>query len=295
MSRSKLVNNMMIDQATGLRKHVERMNLGALNRNSSSCQVVAITSGKGGVGKTCVVVNLAIALRRSGKKVAVLDGDFGLANVDVQLGLTPTYHLGHVIEGSQSLRSIMVPGPEDIQIIPASSGIQELTSMGERRRQIILQQLEELLDEFDFFLIDTAAGISDNVIRLLNVSRRVVVVCAPEPTAIVDAYALIKVLCRRDQRKEVLLLVNSAQDSLEAEEVHKQLAHVVDRFLGRQLEFLGSIPRDIKITESVRRQEPLMITHPKSFVGRSFVKIAESLIRRPPAVSEIGRLVESAG
>ena len=168
MSRSKSVNNMMIDQATGLRRHVEQLNLGNLNRTGANCQVVAITSGKGGVGKTCVVVNLAIALRRAGKKVAILDGDFGLANVDVQLGLTPDFHLGHVIEGSQSLRSIMVPGPEGIQIIPASSGIQELTSMGERRRQIILQQLDELLDEFDFFLIDTAAGISDNVIRLLK-------------------------------------------------------------------------------------------------------------------------------
>lgn len=285
----------MIDQATELRKHVERLNGEGASGESSHCQVIAITSGKGGVGKTYVVVNLAIALQRAGKRVAILDGDFGLANVDVQLGLTPQYHLGHVIEGVQTLRSIMVTGPEGIHIIPASSGIQELATMGERRRQTILGQLNELLREYDFILIDTAAGISDNVIRMLNVSRRVVVVCAPEPTAIVDAYALIKVLMRRDKGKEVLLLVNSVQGSLEAEEVHKQLAHVVERFLGCRLGYLGSIPRDNKVAESVRRQKPVLISFPKAMVSRNILKIADALMKRPPVVNELSRLLEYAG
>ncbi|MEJ2081916.1 MAG: MinD/ParA family protein [Acidobacteriota bacterium] len=245
--------------------------------------------------KTYVVVNLAIALQRAGKRVAILDGDFGLANVDVQLGLTPQYHLGHVIEGVQTLRSIIVTGPEGIHIIPASSGIQELAIMGERRRQTILGQLNELLREYDFILIDTAAGISDNVIRMLNVSRRVVVVCAPEPTAIVDAYALIKVLMRRDKGKEVLLLVNSVQGSGEAEEVHKQLSHVVERFLGCRLGYLGSIPRDTKVPESVRRQTPVLISYPKAMVSRNILKIAEALMKRPPVLNELNRLLEYAG
>lgn len=285
----------MIDQATELRRHVERLNCNEPNGEGARCQVIAITSGKGGVGKTYVVVNLAIALQRAGNRVAILDGDFGLANVDVQLGLTPEYHLGHVIEGVQTLRSIIVAGPEGIHIIPASSGIQELATMGERRRQMILNQLTELLQEYDFILIDTAAGISDNVIRMLNVSRRVVVVCAPEPTAIVDAYALIKVLTRRDKGKEVLLLVNSVQGSLEAEEVHKQLSHVVERFLGCKLGYLGSIPRDAKVTESVRRQQPVLISHPKAMVSRNILKIAETLMRCPPVTNELSRLLEYAG
>ena len=285
----------MIDQATELRKHVERLSCEGAGGGSSRCQVIAITSGKGGVGKTYVVVNLAIALQRAGKRVAILDGDFGLANVDVQLGLTPQYHLGHVIEGVQTLRSIIVTGPEGIHIIPASSGIQELAIMGERRRQTILGQLNELLREYDFILIDTAAGISDNVIRMLNVSRRVVVVCAPEPTAIVDAYALIKVLMRRDKGKEVLLLVNSVQGSGEAEEVHKQLSHVVERFLGCRLGYLGSIPRDTKVPESVRRQTPVLISYPKAMVSRNILKIAETLMKRPPVVNELNRLLEYAG
>jgi flagellar biosynthesis protein FlhG len=285
----------MIDQATELRKHVERLSCEGAGGGSPRCQVIAITSGKGGVGKTYVVVNLAIALQRAGKRVAILDGDFGLANVDVQLGLTPQYHLGHVIEGVQTLRSIIVTGPEGIHIIPASSGIQELAIMGERRRQTILGQLNELLREYDFILIDTAAGISDNVIRMLNVSRRVVVVCAPEPTAIVDAYALIKVLMRRDKGKEVLLLVNSVQGSGEAEEVHKQLSHVVERFLGCRLGYLGSIPRDTKVPESVRRQTPVLISYPKAMVSRNILKIAEALMKRPPVLNELNRLLEYAG
>ncbi len=285
----------MIDQATQLRKHVQSLGLDGAPETAGDCQVIAVTSGKGGVGKTYVTVNLAIALRRTGKRVAIFDGDFGLANVDVLLGLTPPYHLGHVIAGVQRLKSIVLEGPEGIHIIPASSGIQELTSMGDRRRQALLTQFQELVNDYDYILIDTAAGISDNVMRLLNAARRVVVVCAPEPTAIVDAYALIKVLFRREEGKEVLLLVNSVQDSQEAEDVHRQLAHVVERFLGRRIEFLGSIPRDARVTESVRRQEPLMLSHPKTQVSRCFVKVADTRLRRPPGVSQFGRLLESAG
>lgn len=284
-----------VDQATELRKRVGEMDFGRQGEPAPSCQVVAITSGKGGVGKTTVVVNLAIALRRAGKRVVILDGDFGLANVDVQLGLTPRFHLGHVVEGIQSLRSIIVSGPEGVQVIPASSGIQELTSMNDRRRQILLSQMNELLEDFDYLLIDTAAGISDNVIRLLRASRRVVVVCSPEPTAIVDAYALIKVLLKKDRRKEMLLLVNSVQDSTEAQEVHKQLAQVVNRFLGEHLEFLGCIPRDSKVMESVRRQQPMLISFPRTLASRCLLKIAESLMERPPVHNQVERLVENAG
>jgi flagellar biosynthesis protein FlhG len=285
----------MIDQATELRKHFEIQGLRGSRAMIDDCQVIAVTSGKGGVGKTYVTVNLAIALRRAGKRVAIFDGDFGLANVDVVLGLTPAYHLGHVVAGVQTLKSIILEGPEGIHIIPASSGIQELTSMGDRRRQALLAQFGELVDDYDYILIDTAAGISDNVMRLLKAARRVVVVCAPEPTAIVDAYALIKVLFRREEGKEVFLLVNSVQDSVEAEEVHRQLAQVVERFLGRRIELLGSIPRDARVAESVRRQEPLMLSHPKTLVSRCFMKIAETLLRRPPVASQLSRMLESAG
>ncbi len=284
----------MIDQATELRKQVGRLPIpGRLP--SGDCQVIAVTSGKGGVGKTYVVVNLALALVRAGRKVAILDGDFGLANVDVVLGLTPQHHLGHVIAGVQSLRSIVMEGPEGIHVIPASSGIQELTDLGERKRQLLLAQLTDLVKDYDFLLIDTAAGISDNVIRLLNAAQRVIVVSLPEPTAIVDAYALIKVLFRRDEGKEVHLLVNAAEDNAEAEEVHRQLAYVVDRFLGQRIGFLGSIPKDPKVGESVRRQEPLLISHPRTQTSRCFLRLAETLMKYRPAAGQLERLFEQVG
>lgn len=284
----------MIDQATELRRQIGRAPLPG-RIPAGRCQVVSVTSGKGGVGKTYVVVNLALALSRAGQKVAILDGDFGLANVDVVLGLTPQYHLGHVIAGVQSLRSIVMEGPEGIHIIPASSGIQELTDLGERKRQILLRQLTDLVQDYDFLLIDTAAGISDNVIRLLNASQRVIVVALPEPTAIVDAYALIKVLFRKDEGKDVYLLVNQAQDSEEAEEVHRQLSYVIDRFLGHRIGFLGSIPRDAKVSDSVRRQEPLLLTHPRTQSSRCFLRIAELLMKHPPTGTQFDRLFEQVG
>ena len=171
-------------------------------------QLIAITSGKGGVGKTNVVVNLALALTRAKQRVAIFDADFGLANVDVVLGLAPTYHMGHVIEGILPLREIILEGPEGVHIIPASSGIQDLAVMSQAQRDELVFQLDQVLSSYDYIFIDTAAGISDNVIRFLMAAPRVVVVCAPEPTAIVDAYALIKVLFRRSPSKDVLVLVN---------------------------------------------------------------------------------------
>ncbi|HRV07895.1 MAG TPA: MinD/ParA family protein [Acidobacteriota bacterium] len=281
-----------MDQATELRRAIESLQLEPVIPGPvrSKCQVLAVTSGKGGVGKTYVVVNLALALRKQGKRVVILDGDFGLANVDVLLGITPKYHLGHVIEGIQTLRGIIVEGPDGVHIIPASSGIQELTRMGERHRRAILDQLVELFDEYDFVLIDTAAGISDNVTRLLAAALRVIVVCNPEPTALVDAYALIKVLLRKDGAKEVLLLVNSVQDQAEAVDVFQQLAEVAKRFLGAELQLLGSIPRDSRVHESVRRQLPLVLSHPSSMVSRCFGRIAQELIKHSQNQSVGSRL-----
>ena len=276
----------MADQAAVLRQMARKHNLGSQDGVRMPGQLIAITSGKGGVGKTNVVVNLALALSRAKQRVAIFDADFGLANVDVVLGLAPTYHMGHVIEGILPLQKIILEGPEGIHIIPASSGIQDLAVMSQEQRDQLVSQLDQVLSSYDYIFIDTAAGISDNVIRFLLAAPRVVVVCAPEPTAIVDAYALIKVLFRRCPSKDVLVLVNLVADRKEAENVFNQLARVVRRFLGRRIHLLGHVPKDDKVGKAVRRQEPLLISYPKSLVSRSFHRLAEDLQCNPFALGE---------
>ncbi len=266
----------MTDQATALRQIV-RSRVLAFPEPKSNCQVLAITSGKGGVGKTNLAVNLAIALSMEGCRVAVFDADFGLANVDVFLGLTPGYHLGHVVEGIVPLRSIIVEGPEGIDVVPASSGIQEMANLGDARRLQILGQLNQLMAEYDYVLIDTAAGISRNVVGLLEYARRVVVVAVPEPTAIVDAYAVIKVLCKQDMDRELLVIINSAYNAQEADEVFGQLSRVAERFLGRTLNPLGYVLKDERVHDAIVQQTPLLVRYPASAASRCLLRIARRL------------------
>jgi flagellar biosynthesis protein FlhG len=231
---------------------------------------LAVTSGKGGVGKTSVVVNLAVALARMRKRVAILDADFGLGNVDVLLGLAPSAHLGHLLAGQKSVRDVMVEGPLGIQIIPASSGLRELTSLTSVRWRRLKTALETIRSEFDFLLIDTAAGISDNVIELLRCSERVLVVTSHEPTAVVDAYALIKILTGADGQKEIGILVNGAHDAAEADLVFRQLDLASTRFLHRRLRSFGFVAHDPAVRESVLMQRPVVDHLPQSAASRCF-------------------------
>ncbi len=176
---------------------------------STGTHIVAVTSGKGGVGKTNVVANLAAVLSDLGKKVLVFDADLGLANIDVLLGLAPRFHLGHVLIGKKALSEIIVPGPKGMRIIPASSGIQGLTEITNEQRNHLVDSFSELDSDIDYLIIDTAAGVSRNVIHFLLPAHEVIVVSAPEPTAIVDAYAVIKILLTEDPEKDVKVLMNS--------------------------------------------------------------------------------------
>ena len=269
----------MTDQANALRDIARKHNgFEAGLGSGTGCQVIAVTSGKGGVGKTSIVVNVSIALQKAGKKVAILDADFGLANVDVFFGLVPTHNLGHVLEGILPLKSIILEGPEGVHIIPAGSGLQELTDMADSTRDRILLELSGILNQYDFLLIDTASGISNNVVGLLAVSARVVVVSMPEPTAMLDAYALIKVLLRRNRSKEILLVINSAESDDEAQRVFSQLARVVQSFLAKQITLLGFVLKDDKVSEAVRQQVPIFLSNPRAGVSRCFTRIAASLL-----------------
>jgi flagellar biosynthesis protein FlhG len=243
-------------------------------------KILAVTSGKGGVGKTNVVANLSVSLSELGKKVVVLDADFGLANLDVLLGLTPRFHLGHVLFGNKSLTEIMVQGPKGIRIIPASSGLQRMSELTVAQRNHLVESFASLDSDTDYFIIDTAAGISRNVIHFLLSAQEVIVVSAPEPTAIVDAYAVIKIILAEDHQKQVRVLINSVDHAEDAHEVFCQINSVVKRFLNREIDYLGHIERDSHVLQAVRSQ--MLVTHrfPNAPASRCFRELARRVAQQ---------------
>lgn len=235
---------------------------------------IAVTSGKGGVGKTNVVVNLAVALARLRHRVVVLDADFGLGNVDVLLGLAPPYHIGHVLAGEHTLQEVMVSGPLGVQIIPASSGLRELSHLTVHQRERLSGLVAALCRDFDFLLIDTAAGISDNVIEMIRGVDLALIVTSVDPTAVVDAYAMAKLLTRSDPQLPLGVLVNDAPDSDDAQLVHAQLDVAATRFLQRRLQYYGHIVHDAALRDAVLVQRPVVDHVPQAAASRCFRSLA---------------------
>ena len=251
------------------------------NRGSNA-RVIAITSGKGGVGKTSIVGNLGYAFTKLGKEVLILDADLGLGNLDVLLGLAPKYNLSHVILGEKTINEILVEGPGKMKILPASSGIQELTNLTKDQKIQILTQLDLLIDSVDIVFIDTAAGISSNVMDFNATAQEVVVVVSPEPTSITDAYALMKVLSLKYSGKACKLMVNMVSRPEEGREVFRQLQIVTDRFLDITIEYLGYVLFDRKVTKGVKNQKIVSELYPDTPVSRCFTDISRKISRMAP-------------
>jgi len=243
---------------------------------------LAVTSGKGGVGKTSVVVNLAVALARLHNRVAILDADFGLGNVDVLLGLTPAAHLGHVLAGERRMHEILVEGPHGVQILPASSGLRELAALTARQWERLARGLDEIGSNLDFLLVDTGAGISNNVIEVVGGVERALVVTSVEPTAVVDAYAVIKILTTAQPAQEVGVLVNGVREAAEAELVFRQLDVAATRFLHRRLCSFGFIADDPAVRDAVVQQRPVVDHAPQSAASRSFRLLAARVATLAP-------------
>jgi flagellar biosynthesis protein FlhG len=252
---------------------------------------LAVTSGKGGVGKTSVVVNLAVALARLRHRVAILDADFGLGNVDVLLGLAPAFHLGHMLAGEKEIEDIVVTGPFGVQIVPASSGLRDLAALTDQQWVRLGEGLQRLCTNLDYLLIDTAAGVSNNVVQLLVASQRVVVVTSLEPSAMVDAYAVIKIVTAADPGKEIAVLVNGARDADEGDLVYRQLDVAATRFLRRGLRYCGHVPYDPAVREAVLMQRPIVDHRPQSPAGRSFRILASRIASLDPGGGKGMRLV----
>jgi flagellar biosynthesis protein FlhG len=244
-------------------------------------KIISITSGKGGVGKTNIVANLGFTLRRFGKRVLIFDADLGLGNLDVLLGLTPQYNLSHVIRGEKNLADIVVTGPGGLKILPAASGIQDLTSLTQQERHRVFGQLDLFIHDFDIMLIDTAAGISTNVLYFNINSDEILIVATPEPTSITDAYAMMKVLSVKYGTAHFKLVVNAAATVQESEDVYRQLSLVADRFLNISMEYYGCILLDESVKKGVRQQKAVTEMAPLATASRNFVALARRIAASP--------------
>ena len=240
-------------------------------------RTIAVASGKGGVGKTNITANLAMALSRLDNKVMIFDADLGLSNIDVILNLATRYNIKHLFSGEKKLQDLIVEGPEGIKILPASSGIQEMTDLDEFQRLRLIEEFENFNDSVDYLLIDNSSGISSNVAFFCMAAQEIIIVTTPEPTAMTDAYALIKVLFTKYQEKRFKVLVNSVRDSKEATDVYKRLSAAAERFLSISLDYIGYVSHDDHVHKAVRQQRALLERYPESDAAKSIVDIAKKI------------------
>lgn len=265
-----------MDQALNLEETA-----GDMDMTTGGTRVMAVSSGKGGVGKTNSVVNLAIAFSRMGKRVLLLDADLGLGNLDVLLGLVPRYNIGHLLSGERTIGEVLVEGPEGVMILPASSGVQELTDLSTEERISLAAHLEALGESFDMMIIDTGAGISSNVLFFNMSAQEIIVVVTPEPTSITDAYALMKVMCKKHGERRFRLLVNSVKTRKEGLEVYRKISLAAERFLGVSVEYLGPVLADDNVNRSVIRQKAVMELYPETKASQCYQEIAREICEQP--------------
>lgn len=245
-----------------------------------SPKVLTVTSGKGGVGKTNVVANLAYALQKKNKSVLVFDADMGLGNIDILLGLAPRFNLQHVLSGQKSIEEVIVEGPAGIKILPATSGVQELTQLNKEARMILVEELDRISGQFDFLIFDTGAGISSNVTYFCTAAHEIVLIVTTEPTSLTDAYALMKVMYQKHGQKQFRLILNIVKSEKEALEIFRHLSAVTDKFLSYvAVDYIGYILADDNVRKAVRQQKPFLELYPYSKVSRCINEISDKIIK----------------
>ncbi len=244
----------------------------------SKVRTIAITSGKGGVGKTNIATNLAILFRRYKKRVLLVDLDLGLANIDILLGLHPEYTLQDVIEDRKEMKDVIIQGPDGILIVPSSSGVEELTHLSEEQKMRLYKGLGQLDGEVDIVIVDTGAGISPNVLSFVLASNEILLVTTPEPTAMTDAYAMIKVLSRRRKDLNIRLIVNHSGSREEAELTMKKLISVARRFLDINVQYLGYLLHDPNVPIAARRQKSFVKEYPNTIATSCLSNMVASFL-----------------
>lgn len=252
-------------------------------------RVMAVTSGKGGVGKTNLVCNLAVEMARMGRRVLVVDADLGLANVDIVLGLSPQATLAEVLRGERTVADTIVAGPAGVRVLPAASGVAEIVHLSPEDRLRLLTEFDALEDEFDVVLLDTGAGISENVLFFSSAAQEILVVAVPEPTSIADAYALMKVLGARHAARRFRLVVNMVRGAEEGRDVYARLSDVASRFLDVSIDYLGHVFADEALRRAVAQRRPLCATYPESPAARAISALARRILMSRHADSAVGR------
>jgi flagellar biosynthesis protein FlhG len=245
-------------------------------------RVMAVTSGKGGVGKTMLTANLAVLAAKRGKRVLVIDADLGLANVEIVFGVKPKRHVGDLLNPEVSADDVLVEVRPGIHILPAASGIQQLTQLGEDEKLRLIATLDGLAERFDLVLIDSGAGIGDNVLFFVGVAQEIVLVVTPEPTSLVDAYAAVKVLSQQMGIKDFGVVVNSVVDEMAARDVYQKLVGLADRFLSVRIRHLGYVTRDENVHRAVMAQKPITDLFAMAPASRALVLIANRLFDSAP-------------
>ncbi|KHL69870.1 hypothetical protein SF06_14010 [Pseudomonas flexibilis] len=253
-------------------------------------QVIAVTGGKGGVGKTSVSVNLALALADLGRRVMLLDADLGLANVDVMLGLTPKRNLADVIEGECELRDVILQGPGGIRIVPASSGAANMVRLTSQQHAGLIQAFSDISDSIDVLIIDTAAGIGDGVISFVRAAQEVLLVVTDESTSITDAYALVKLLNRDYGLSRFRVLANMTHTPEEGRNLYAKLTKVTERFLDVALQYVGAIPADELVRKSVQKQRAVYEAYPRSKCAQAYRAVAQKVDSWPLPANPRGHL-----
>jgi flagellar biosynthesis protein FlhG len=252
------------DQSSGLRRR----------RDAKPVKVIAVTGGKGGVGKSNISANLAVALSLLGRRVMLLDGDLGLANVDVLFGLQPLYNMGDVVRGERSLEEILITGPAGVMVVPGSSGISALANLSASQHAGIVHAFSELTCDLELLLVDTPTGISDLVLRLGEAAHEVIVVVCDEPTSITDAYAVIKVLSRERGVSRFRIVTNMTRQGGHGRELFEKLLRVTERFLEVSLDHAGSVPYDDRVWRAVQMQTPFVTAFPNSLAAAALRQMA---------------------
>jgi flagellar biosynthesis protein FlhG len=255
-------------------------------------RVIAVTSGKGGVGKTNVSANLAALAARSGKRVLIIDADLGLANVDIIFGIKPMRHIGDLLLAGVSANDVLAQAAPNIHILPAGSGVQRLTELDRKDKLRLVAALDALEERFDLVIIDSGAGIGDNVLFFVGAAQEVVLVLSPEPTSLVDAYAVVKVLSQQAGIRNFAVVINPVVDEMPARDMFQKLSTVTGRFLTAKLRHLGYVPRDENVHRAVMAQRPVVDLFPMAPASRALVDVAERLFSEPaPQILEGGMKV----